>query len=87
MHGRIKIMNKKQTGSNISSLASQILTNSNSSAIQKQLAGSALSQSNNNKQTGKAMETIASNVLQSSKYNETTKSLAASVLAQSNKKR
>lgn len=80
-------MNKKQTGSTLSSLASQILTNSTSSAIQKQLAGSALSQSNTNKQTGKSMETIASNVLQSPKYNDTTKSLAASILSQSNKKR
>lgn len=80
-------MNKKQTSSKISSLASQVLTNSNSSVIQKQLAGSALAQSNTSKQTGKSMEVIASNVLQSSKYNNTTKSLAASVLAQSNKSR
>lgn len=85
MHSHIKIMNKKQTGSKLSSLASQILTNQNSSAIQKQLAGSALAQSNTNKQTGKYMETTASNVLKSSKYSDTTKSLAASILSQSNK--
>lgn len=82
-----KVMNKKQTSSKLSSLASQILTNQNSSAIQKQLAGSALSQSNTKKQTGKSMETIASNVLQSAKYNDTTKSLAASILSQSNTKK
>lgn len=80
-------MNRKQTGSDISSLASQILTSSSSSAIQRQLAGSALAQTNTNKQTGKSMETTASNVLRSSKYNDTTKSLAASILSQSNKKR
>lgn len=80
-------MNRKQTNRSISSLASQILTASNSSAIQKQLAGSALAQSNTNKQTGKSMETAASNVLRSSKYSDTTKSLAASILSQSNKRR
>ena len=80
-------MNKKQTSTKLSSLASQILTAPSSSAIQKQLAGSALAQSNTNKQTGKSMETAASNVLKSSKYSDTTKSLAASILSQSNKKR
>lgn len=44
-------MNKKKTGSSISTKASKSLTSSNSSAIQKSLAGSALSQSNTNKQT------------------------------------
>lgn len=80
-------MNSKQTSNNISSLASDILRNSNSSGIQKQLAGSALSQANSNKQTGPDMENIASKVLKSSKYNDTTKTLAGSVLTQSNKKR
>ncbi|WP_460292797.1 hypothetical protein [Clostridium tertium] len=80
-------MNKKKTGSSISTKASKSLTSSNSSAIQKSLAGSALSQSNTNKQTSKAMETKASNVLKSSKYSKETKALAGSVLSQSNKKR
>lgn len=80
-------MNKKQTGSDISSLASQILNSSSSSAIQRKLAGSALAQTNTNKQTGKSMETAASNVLRSSKYSDTTKSLAGSILSQSNKNR
>lgn len=80
-------MNKKRTGNNISSKASKTLTSYNSSAIQKSLAGSALSQSNTNKQTSKSMETKASNVLKSSKYSKETKALAGSVLSQSNKKR
>lgn len=80
-------MNTKQTGSNITNLAVKTLTNSNSSAIQKKLAGSALSQTHTSKQTGKAMETIASNALNSPKYNNTTKVLAASVLSQSSLKR
>lgn len=80
-------MNKKQTGKNISKKASNTLKSNKSSAIQKKLAGSALSQSNTNKQTSKEMEKVASNVLKSNKYNSDTKSLAASVLSQSNKKR
>lgn len=80
-------MNKKQTGKNILTKASKVLTSSTSSAIQKKLAGSALSQSSINKQTSKEMETVASKVLQSRKYNADTKALAGSVLAQSNKKR
>lgn len=80
-------MRSKQTSISISSLASDILRSSNSSAIQKQLAGSALSQANSKKQTGSDMETIASKVLNSSKYSDTTKTLAGSVLSQSNKKR
>lgn len=80
-------MNKKKTGSSIAKKASKILTNSNSSAIQKKLAGSALSQSNSNKQTSKSMETTASNVLKSSKYSNDTKALAGSILSQSDKKR
>ena len=67
--------------------ASKILRNDNSSAIQKRLAASLVSQSNSRKQTGNAMETTASKVLKSDKYNSDTKSLAASVLSQSNKLR
>lgn len=80
-------MNKKQTGKSISTKASKTLTSNKSSAIQKKLAGSALSQSSTKKQTSKEMETVASKVLQSNKYNADTKALAGSVLAQSNKKR
>ncbi|HHW2299692.1 TPA: hypothetical protein ACUT9Q_006624, partial [Pseudomonas aeruginosa] len=58
-----------------------------SSAIQKELAGSAMSQASTGKQTSAEMETKASRVLESDKYNATTKALAGSVLSQSNKER
>jgi len=79
--------NTKQTSKAVSSLASDVLRASSSSAIQKQLAASALSQTHSSKQTGSEMETKASKVLQSDKYSDTTKSLAASLLSQSNKQR
>lgn len=80
-------MNKKQSSQQMASTASQILRDKNSSAIQKELAGSVLSQSNSNKQTGAQMETTASKVLTSNKYNDLTKGLAGSVLSQANKER
>ena len=79
--------NSKQTSKSVGSLASQVLRNPASSAIQKELAGSALSQSHSNKQTGSEMEKKASNVLKSDKYSNTPHSLAGSVLSQSNKER
>ena len=79
--------NSKQTSKSVGSLASQVLRNPASSAIQKELAGSALSQSHSNKQTGALLESKASHVLQSDKYSDNTKTLAASVLSQSNKER
>lgn len=79
--------NTKQTSKSVSSLASKVLKNPSSSAIQKELAGSALSQSQSSKQTSADMESKASQVLQSDKYSDTTKTLAASVLSQSNKDR
>jgi hypothetical protein len=79
--------NPKQTSSPVASLASEILRSDSSSAIQKELAGSAMSQASTGKQTGADMETKASHVLDSNKYNATTKTLAASVLSQSNKER
>ena len=80
-------MNNKQTSKSIASLASDVLRNPNSSAIQKTLAGSALSQVNKGNQTGSEMESIASKVLGSTKYNEDTRSLAGSIVSQSEKKR
>lgn len=80
-------MNKKQTSNKIASSASNAMRTPSTSAIQKSLAASALSQTQTSKQTGKEMETKASNVLKSDKYNSTTKSFAASVLSQSNKER
>lgn len=79
--------NTKKTSSNIASQVAKALSNSNTSAIQKSLAASALSQTGTKNQTGKTMEKVASNVLTSSKYSEQTKIFAASVLSQSNKKR
>ena len=52
--------NGKQTSKNVGSLASEVLRDPSSSAIQKQLAASALSQANSDKQTGSTMETKAS---------------------------
>lgn len=80
-------MNKKVTSEKVAELASDVLRDSNSSNIQKSLAGSALSQKNPQNQTGSTMEDKASRVLNSDKYNEVTKTLAASLLSQSNKKR
>ncbi|WP_346355286.1 hypothetical protein [Azotosporobacter soli] len=80
-------MNSKKTSNRVGSLAGQVLQNQHSSAIQRQLAGSALAQRQGSKQTGGGMEDVASKVLNSPKYNDTTKELAGSVLAQSNRKR
>lgn len=68
-------------------LASEVLRDPSSSAIQKKLAGSALAQTHSSKQTGNEMESEASRVLKSDKYNDTTKTLAASLVSQSNKER
>lgn len=76
--------NTKKTSSTI---AAQVLKDPNASAIQKSLAGSALSQSGTSNQTGGKMETTASKVLNSPKYSDQTKTLAASVLSQANKER
>lgn len=79
--------NTKKTSSTIASQAAQVLKHPNASAIQKSLAGSALSQSGTSNQTGGEMETTASKVLNSPKYRDQTKTLAASVLSQANKER
>jgi len=79
--------NTKQTSSTVATLASEVLRSGSSSAIQKELAGSAMSQASTGKQTSAEMETKASRVLESDKYNATTKALAGSVLSQSNKER
>ena len=79
--------NTKTTSPQIAKLASETLTNKNSSKIAKELAGSALSQVNKDNQTGAKLEEKASNVLKSEKYSEETKQLAASILSQSNKDR
>ncbi|MDC0689151.1 hypothetical protein POF53_16265 [Mitsuaria sp. RG] len=79
--------NTKQTSSTVATLASEVLRSDSASAIQKELAGSAMSQASTGKQTSAEMEAKASRVLDSDKYNATTKALAGSVLSQSNKER
>lgn len=80
-------MNSKKTSSSVASQASRALRSSSTSKIQRQLAGSALSQAKSGHQTGKKMEGVASAALNSPKYSSTTKTLAGSVLSQSDKKR
>ncbi|MBD8239482.1 hypothetical protein [Pseudomonas fluorescens] len=81
-------INTKQTGEDIATLASKVLRDPHASALGKQLAGSALSQSSSTKQTGAEMEEIAGKIVSNSlKYSDTEVSLAGSVLAQSNKAR
>ncbi|RZG68499.1 hypothetical protein EXE25_05120 [Acinetobacter bouvetii] len=75
------------TSNKVSTLASEVLRKPKSSNIQKELAGSALSQTHSSKQTESEMEPKASKVLQSGKYSDTAKMLAASVLSQSNKEK
>ncbi|HCW4980522.1 TPA: hypothetical protein OXO37_002119 [Acinetobacter baumannii] len=77
----------KQTSNKVAKLASEVLRDPSSSAIQKKLAGSALAQTHSSKQTGNEMESEASRVLKSDKYNDMTKTLAASLVSQSNKER
>lgn len=78
-------MMTKKTSPSVGSLASDVLRDPSASKIQKQLAGSALSQTGSSKATGAEMETKAAKALESSKYNDTTKTLAGSVLSQSKK--
>ena len=79
-------MNSKKTSSSVASQASRALRSS-TSKIQRQLAGSALSQAKSGHQTGKKMEGVASAALNSPKYSSTTKTLVGSVLSQSDKNR
>ena len=49
-------MNSKKTSSSVASQASRALRSSSTSKIQRQLAGSALSQAKSGHQTGKKMD-------------------------------
>jgi hypothetical protein len=75
----------KGTGSKIASLAGKTLGNSNASALQKSLAGSALAQSGTNKISSKPMEAKAATALKNDHSAAATKSLAGSVMSQSKK--
>ncbi|CNK77171.1 hypothetical protein ACRBEF_03370 [Yersinia proxima] len=79
--------NTKKTSASVASLAAQILKDPTASAIEKSLAGSALSQTNTDNQTGAYMEDVAAQVLAEPKSSKLAKTLAGSVLAQANKKR
>lgn len=79
--------NAKHTSSSIASLASAVLLDSKSSALAKELAGSALSQASPTKQTSARMEELASKILGESGHSQTVLSLAGSVLSQANKER
>ena len=79
-------MNSKKTSSSVASQASRALRSS-TSEIQRQLAGSALSQAKSGHQTGQQMQGVAPAALNSPKYSSTTKTLAGSVLSQSDKNR
>lgn len=79
--------NTKKTGGGLASLAAKTLHNPNASAIQKALAGSALSQAGSTNQTSGAMEHKASAALKNPNSAALTKQLAATVLSQSNKGR
>lgn len=73
----------KKTSKRMSTIASNILKDKNSSSIQKTLAWTVLSQSKSNKVTSEKVEKIAQKVLLSDKYSKNTKSLAWSALSQS----
>ena len=79
--------NVKQTSATVASTAAKTLNNPNASAIQRSLAGSALSQRGTSNQTSGAMEHKASAALDNPRSSPLTKQLAASVLSQSNKGR
>lgn len=80
-------MNTKQSSHTLSSLASEVLRDGKASKIEKELAGSVLSQASPHKETSAAMEKIASEVLRNSANSDTARRLAASVLSQSDRER
>ena len=80
-------MNKKMSSKSLASNAAKPLKCDSSSAIQKSLAASVLSQRNPGNVTGKKMESKASAVMRSNKYSEKTKSFAASLVSQSDQER
>ncbi|WP_343725883.1 hypothetical protein [Herbaspirillum huttiense] len=80
-------MTNKVTGAKVASTAGRTLGSTNSSVVQRSLAGSALAQTGTSKTTGKAMETTASNALNNPRSSSTTKTLAGSLISQSKKSR
>lgn len=78
-------MNKKNSSPKLAHLASETLTDNNSSATAKSLAGSVLAQVQKGFQPSEEVQTLAGKVLESDKYSDDTKSLAASIVSQSPK--
>ncbi|WLI11674.1 MULTISPECIES: hypothetical protein [Pseudomonas] len=79
--------NSKKSSPRVSSLASKVLRDKESSAIAKSLAASVISQAGSDKQSGAKMETKASQALQDKRLSKTTRTLAASVVSQSSNER
>lgn len=79
--------NKKVTSRKVASVAGKTLSDARASAVQRRLAGAALSQAVANRQTSGEMETVASNALDDPRSAERTKELAGAVLSQSNRER
>jgi hypothetical protein len=74
-------MSNKKTSPNVASAAAKALKTSKSRST-RQLAGSALSQSDRKNKTSKKMESLAGRVLNDLRSTKIARELAASVLAQ-----
>lgn len=77
--------NPKQTSDQVASLAAAKLRDEEASQIQKQLAGSALSQAHTGNAPSPEIEAVAAKALRNPRSAEDTRILAASVLSQSTK--
>lgn len=76
-------MNNKQSSKSISLLASKVLNDPKSSALEKSLAGSVLSQFGTDNQTGANLQKLASAALKNPGSSDIIKKLAGSVVSQS----
>ncbi|MDR1164821.1 MAG: hypothetical protein LBO66_02940 [Deltaproteobacteria bacterium] len=79
--------NTKKTSPRVATKASKALSDPKSSAKEKSLAGSALSQASAGRETGEKMEPEAARALRKERSSSTTKTFAGSVVSQSNKER
>ncbi|MFM0739496.1 hypothetical protein PQQ51_19830 [Paraburkholderia xenovorans] len=77
-------MNLKETSARIAHLASVVLRRVGASHLEKELAGSALSQHHTSKETSKAIGSLAAKVLADIHSCAEAKELAGSVLSQVN---
>ena len=74
-----------RTSPSVASQAGKALNNSNASAVQRSLAGSALAQAGTAKRTSAELASTASKALESPRSSAQTKDLAGSVLEQRRK--